>query len=164
MKQLTVNEWWNSLTPENQKWCENRYDCWPRKIQKMVAHNIHYFQEHPIPQTESPKFKAGQKVWYKEKVHTFLYFHPKNKGKAYIVNGLPDRSSGKVVDFVDVKDISPEPQIKKGTPVLCWDNGDTKKTIAFYYGKIDGYHTVSDFFNAEQWETRWDNAEVYDPE
>lgn len=114
------------------------------------------------------KFTAGQQVWIdgKEYLYMFPFTFKKSTGKHYVIKGSNgDCMDGKVrlVVTSEISTTRPEPPIKKGTPVLCWNNTNPScVVIAFYICKTDKKHVVNYLRGADDCDNFFfDNVEVY---
>tara|TARA_R110000782_G_scaffold175389_1_gene266555 strand:+ start:61 stop:411 length:351 start_codon:yes stop_codon:yes gene_type:complete len=109
------------------------------------------------------RFIAGQQIWVDGKMAVYLFKSEDNI--EYFIYGEKGQIANEKVHIMHsnqlVSTTSPVPAIKKGTPVLCWDNDNHEnKLIMLYVRPLNDGHRASRRLGDERY-IDYDNVVVY---
>lgn len=156
MKTMTKAQWWCSLTECDKEKYRNEFGN--TYMYTLAAYNKYYLNE-------QPEFTSGQQVWVDDLPAVYLY-HDNKSGIDYFTYGKVGSIAGNEIEVACGKTISatkPLPEIKPGTPVLCWHTDNSCKTISIFVAyDTDGKPQTSDTLDSKAWLT-WDHCEIYKP-
>lgn len=132
---MTIYEWWGSLSSsqQDQYILENK-----GFLNKEQLTHVFYRDRKKVSNSLTP----GQQIWVNGESAIYLFEHNTVR---YIVYGKLLNIAGNRVTYISCGDVTTfEPPIKKGTPVLCWNEGQSSKSIWIYNSSREGRHLVGE--------------------